>query len=439
MVHKLVQRKHPYILLRGNTYYFRFATPLHVIKLYPSFPKEIKRSLRTDSYSQAVSLVSQKLHIIKLIALCVDVGLLHELYGNLKDFSALFIDAVKSGLRGVSKGVGVVNEAVDGDNRTMPLLVDKSPLLSEVWPEFTKWKSWKPKQAKSNQRIYENMLYFLGDVAIASVTKQHLKDALISISKLPLRNKGAYRKRPLSELVAMDIPSEDKVSGKYVREHLKMAQSLFNRYLVKEVDLLNSSPTEGLKWGYDDTRFACLDSSQIRRVLLGSKSKPEWFQWFILLSVYSGARRSEVAGLSVDDFKVDADSGRYYFVVLEGKTKAARRRVPVHNELLEAGLITWLDSIDGLLFSKARDNPNRATELFHTLLSESVSDVGERIVLHSLRHTFITKARSTGVNHTLLQQVVGHEKTGAGITDRYTHEFPLSSVLCVVDSVSFYS
>lgn len=439
MVHKLVQRKHPYILLRGNTYYFRFATPQHVIKLYPSFPKEIKRSLRTDSYSQAASLVSQKLHIVRLITLCVEVALLGELYVKLKDFSALFVAAVDSGLRGANEAVGVVNEAVDVSARTEPLLVDESPLLSEVWPEFTKWKSWKPKQAKSNQRIYENMLYFLGDVPVSSVTKQHLKGALISIAKLPLRNKSAYRKRPLSELVGMDVPSQDKVSGKYVREHLKMAQSLFNRYLVKETDLLNSSPTEGLKWEYEDARFACLDSSQVRRVLLGSKSKPEWFQWFILLSVYSGARRSEVAGLSVDDFKIDADSGRHYFVVLEGKTKAARRRIPVHNELLEAGLITWLDSVDGLLFPRARDNPNRATELFHTLLSESVSDVGERIVLHSLRHTFITKARSTGVNHTLLQQVVGHEKTGAGITDRYTHEFPLSAILCVVDSVSFYS
>ncbi len=438
MVHKLVQKKHPYLLLRGNTYYFRFATPLHVIKLYPSFPKEVKRSLRTDSYSQAASLVSQKLHTIKLIALCVDVDLLHELYGNLKDFSALFVDAMGSGLRGVSKAIGESNECIEGDSKRTPLL-DESPLLSEVWSEFAKWKNWKPKQAKSSQRIYENMLYFLGDVPVSSVTKQHLKYALTSIAELPLRNKGAYLKRPLAELVGMSIPNEDKVSGKYVREHLKMAQSLFNRYLVEEVDLLNRSPTEGLKWEYDNVRFACLDSSQVRRVLLGSKSKPEWFQWFILLSVYSGARRSEVAGLRVDDFKIDADSGRYYFVVLEGKTQAAKRKIPVHSELIEAGVIKWLDSLDGLLFPRARDNPNRATELFHSLLSESVSDVGERIVLHSLRHAFITKARSTGVNHTLLQQVVGHEKTGAGITDRYTHEFPLGAVLCVVDSVNFHS
>jgi len=59
MVQRLVQKKHPYIFLRGNTYYFRFATPSHVQRLIPAFPKEVKRSLKTDSYAHAVFLVGQ--------------------------------------------------------------------------------------------------------------------------------------------------------------------------------------------------------------------------------------------------------------------------------------------------------------------------------------------------------------------------------------------
>ena len=59
------------------------------------------------------------------------------------------------------------------------------------------------------------------------------------------------------------------------------------------------------------------------------------------------------------------------------------------------------------------------------------------VVLHSIRHTFITKARSAGVTDALVQQTVGHEKTGAGVTDRYTHVFPVASLLKVVDSVQY--
>lgn len=71
------------------------------------------------------------------------------------------------------------------------------------------------------------------------------------------------------------------------------------------------------------------------------------------------------------------------------------------------------------------------------MLDRKVNDYGERLVFHSLRHTFITKARAAGINNVLVQQVVGHEKRGSGQTDRYTHTFQLKDVLKVVDVVQF--
>ena len=111
--------------------------------------------------------------------------------------------------------------------------------------------------------------------------------------------------------------------------------------------------------------------------------------------------------------------------------------VPVHPELERAGLIAWVQETDGPLFPTAQANPNRVTDHFASLAGVKVNDVGERIVFHSLRHTFITKARAAGVSTVLIQQVVGHEKSGAGITDRYTHSFPLKDVLVVVDAVRY--
>lgn len=66
-----------------------------------------------------------------------------------------------------------------------------------------------------------------------------------------------------------------------------------------------------------------------------------------------------------------------------------------------------------------------------------VNEMGERVVFHSVRHTFITKARSQGTSTVLVQQVIGHEKSGAGMTDRYTHNYQLKDLLPVVDAVSF--
>lgn len=70
---------------------------------------------------------------------------------------------------------------------------------------------------------------------------------------------------------------------------------------------------------------------------------------------------------------------------------------------------------------------------------ESRDDFGDRKVFHSLRHTFITKARAAGVDVAKVQQVVGHEKVGLNVTDRYAHAFSLKDVLDVIDSLKFKS
>tara|TARA_R110001583_G_scaffold7448_3_gene36865 strand:+ start:277 stop:1365 length:1089 start_codon:yes stop_codon:yes gene_type:complete len=314
----------------------------------------------------------------------------------------------------------------------------QTPKLSEAWRRFVGWKDWSEKRIADNQRNFENVLFFVGDRPVGDITKKMLRRAFDSIAKLPQRNLKPYRGKSLDELSGVKVPERYRVSSKTVKEHLKLCQSLFSRYLVQEVDILEQAPTQGLRLGYEDRRFACLHDTEVRDVLEQSKNKPEWFQWFLRLAVYSGARRSEIAGLRGEDFKLCPDTGRYYFLIHSGKTKAARRSVPLHTKLVESGLLDWIGGdLNALLFPTANKNPNRVTDLFGSLIKNKINDVGERVVFHSVRHAFITKSRSAGVETVLVQQVVGHEKTGAGVTDRYTHSFQLRELLSVVDAIDY--
>lgn len=63
-----------------------------------------------------------------------------------------------------------------------------------------------------------------------------------------------------------------------------------------------------------------------------------------MIGAYTGARRSEIARLTKSDFSICNDSKRYYFKVTQGKTAAAVRLVPLSNDLIEAGLIEYLES-----------------------------------------------------------------------------------------------
>lgn len=66
-----------------------------------------------------------------------------------------------------------------------------------------------------------------------------------------------------------------------------------------------------------------------------------------------------------------------------------------------------------------------------------VDDYEQRRLLHSIRHRVCSSAMAGWVKNILhLQQTVGHEKSG-GITKRYLHPFPLSSVAYVIDGIDW--
>lgn len=443
LVHNPVHSRPPYLVLRGGVFCFRFRLPRHVRQLCPGLPREIKRTLRTDSFAEALYLVGQKAELIRRIKQSRCKATLERLCGRLADFEDHHEEVVARFTPAPQNAV-VAAQTVEP---RLPLLPPQpqpqvpqksaSPRLSQAWQDFVAWKRWPEKLRRNNEMLFENLLFFLGDVSVHRISKKDLRNALEAIRGLPQRNRKPYQGKPLKDLVKLSIPEEHRISGKTVKEHLKLCQSLFSSYLVKEREILSSSPTEGLTLDYDDQRFAALGDAQVREILEKAKKKPEWVRWFMLLAAYSGARRSELANLATRDFKRCPDTGRYYFVINGGKTKAARRMVPVHPELERAGLIAWVQETDGPLFPTAQANPNRVTDHFASLAGVKVNDVGDRIVFHSLRHTFITKARAAGVSTVLIQQVVGHEKSGAGITDRYTHSFPLKDVLVVVDAVRY--
>jgi len=60
--------------------------PEHIQGICSHLPTEIKRSLRTDSYSTALALVSTKLPFIKLIRDCKHKASIEKLFNDIADF-----------------------------------------------------------------------------------------------------------------------------------------------------------------------------------------------------------------------------------------------------------------------------------------------------------------------------------------------------------------
>jgi len=161
------------------------------------------------------------------------------------------------------------------------------------------------------------------------------------------------------------------------------------------------------------------------------------------LGIYTGARRTELVQLRKEDVKLDPDTNRYYFLITDEhenqqlKTDNAKRKIPVHNDLIRYGFIDYVKSCKDRVFDEINNSEvvtGWMARQMDKLNIQTMNELDEMRSFHSFRHSFITKA-GQNVPINLVQQVVGHEMTLMGITGRYLHRATdIKPLLPVVDT-----
>lgn len=337
----------------------------------------------------------------------------------------------------------IVNSPVN--TQTVPQLQNNNiPTLAEVWVDFVKYKSdWTPIYKKEMEGQFVFIELILGaDTPVTQINKSDIKNMLEVVENLPKRNKNPYKKMSAQECIDYDdIEEDDFIASKSVAGYLKLCQSLFSTYLTNEREIYTVSPTHGVKYDVVSKPYGAYSKTEMKKLVTYFVSLSDWKRWVFLLLAYTGARRKEIATLTAEAVRLDADSGRYYLMIEDSKTEAGTRQIPLHKKLVELGFLDFAKPKDkGLLFPEITYN-NKVTKVFHdireTLDISYLNDFNERRIVHSLRHTFITAAQANVSNTVLVQQVVGHEHSNIGQTQRYTHRLTVSELLCVVDGIEW--
>lgn len=142
--------------------------------------------------------------------------------------------------------------------------------------------------------------------------------------------------------------------------------------------------------------------------------------WLPLCLLWTGARREEIAQLYLDDIR--QVEGVWVFDIREDeereqglKNGASQRRVPVHSRLIELGLITYVNQTTATgalrLFPQLTHGKNGFGDSVGKSFARHLGRVGivdPGKVLHSLRHTAITRLHSQGVPQNIAEALVGH-------------------------------
>ena len=127
----------------------------------------------------------------------------------------------------------------------------------------------------------------------------------------------------------------------------------------------------------------------------------------MLCLLLSGARREEIAQLAIADIQHEGDI-HYFDITNEGesqslKNEGSKRRVPIHSELVRLGFLAYVQKQrrGGRLFPQLEKGSNgygdAVGKWFGRLLRHFLSITDPGLVLHSTRHTVITRLHSAGV------------------------------------------
>ncbi|EOZ3954931.1 tyrosine-type recombinase/integrase [Klebsiella sp. 1-1] len=424
----------PYTFQRNGNYYLQ-------IRL--SNGRMFKKSLLTDSYREASALMVRITpHVPFVKSLATPISMLDEFVSNL----------ILSERRGVKVPLLpslpiVVPAEIEGPSAQAE--PENVLTLSDAWGMYKaeKGRNWTKSISMANERYIEVLFVVLGkNTDVTAITKQDIRQVMEVVENLPKRVVQPYRSMNVQQLIDCDdVPPDELVGVEAINKHLKVYKSLFKTFLTENKDILMKSPTDGVVAAPSKARFGAYSSAEMKKFVEWAHKQPDgWLKWITLLLAYTGARRGEIAKLEKSQIKFDEDSQRYYFLIAEGgqgKTENATRQVVIHPKLIEWGFMDYVDrQWKKRIFSEvAGANMTKIGKEFADVRDQLgipyLDDFGQRRLLHSIRHSVCSAAMAGWVTNILhLQQTVGHEKSG-GITKRYLHTFPLSSVCYVIDGI----
>ena len=355
------------------------------------------------------------------------------------------------------------------------------------------------KTRNQGRAVRERFIAIVGDLPTLAIGQSVVETFKLALRRAPAMNgKSIYLGKPLDEAIkmadriAVGLARGDttvRIAGKVMNRataerHVKrLSPGTVNRdidllsdwakwmTLVKERRLLlqdGVNPCTGMRFPKSDVRKARSEAGRDRRnyrkdeiaLLLGNlpdgqpnggnrADRARARRWAVLIALYSGMRLSEIAMLRLCQVKTEDDI-LYFDVVAEvgrrKKTIQSVRPVPVHSELIGAGLLDLI--ADRFAIEEVYLLPRPYAS---AAVGDSGSDIGDwytkyrrslgldedSTVFHSLRHTFSTALKSSALGRNdLVDQIMGHEggNTGSRV---YTHALPLPEKAALVASVNY--
>ncbi|MEZ5758272.1 MAG: site-specific integrase [Emcibacteraceae bacterium] len=303
------------------------------------------------------------------------------------------------------------------------------------------------------ERLYRWLLEWFGDeISIHNIDMDDVRsfrDTLMSMPKNYSKNKR-YKNLTLKEVIkkSTNYKNVETQSIKTQKKYLSLTNAIFN-WAVQDKHL-DQSPFQGikiqvLKTTPDTKGRQPFSKDEIIKILtsplfVGFKSKSRTYiegrmkiqtehYWAWLIGFMSGLRIKEICLLHSRDivefenilcFDVNNQHGKGV------KTKSSIRKVPIHDQLIDLGLLKWIKKttkgkpnkliFPNLIGAQLRDPSKKATSRLNRY-KKNLGFPDTVKTFHSTRHSFADELRNQNVEEYSIKKLMGHSK--ADTTSNY--------------------
>ena len=291
----------------------------------------------------------------------------------------------------------------------------------------------------------------MGDKRIEDINIKLIKKIIKAIFSLP----SQYDSKKGLQAILLEgrQPRDFKTSKNYISR----LKGYFS-YLVT-IDLLESNPLSSDLYpspprNMDVTNYANFTKLDLEKIfsedLVMSSKHFAYYYWATVLSLFTGARASEILQLRLTDVFLDADipyininNSDNKFV----KNKSSIRSIPLHPKILDLGFKRYCEQIKSeeyeILFpdntSLYINKPANALSVWfnkYLLKLQIEPDNKRRKVFHSFRHTFITELQRMNAPLEIRQSIAGHT-TGVITIDVYGEKTQLEKMYEWIKKIDF--
>ena len=305
---------------------------------------------------------------------------------------------------------------------------------------------------KGTKTTLDLFIEAFGDLPVNQVTGTTAGDFHDLLLGLPATHGKSKNRLPIRDAVkSAKEQGLETVSGKTVKNHFSRLSSLWSTLVQREIVPKNpwmqwsfntTKKTERRCWS--DEELALLTTAQWEHRSISRRT----YAGMVNVALYTGLRLGEICNLRSQDIENVQGVACFYIRPHQEdgwspKSAPGTRLVPIHSQLIKAGVMSFLKPDQYFLF---QDLPTSSDGVRGAAFGQAFSklktklDLPAEITFHSFRHTVSTKLRNQNASFRELwiDRVLGHEASHRSQgTMNYTSSIDVQNLKNVIEALEF--